>query len=135
MPDKLYTPTGDVESRMGLQPVEELLAERDVLVRKVADLRARHGPFGTYQDLRKIELAQIAQTIRAAALRDSVKLTEAAIDEAAHADPRYIQFVVTATKQRAEWAILEAMIEGIDFTIQRGQAIARFLSVEAGFSR
>lgn len=135
MPTKLHTPMADVEQRMQLVPVEELLGERDVLVKKVADLRARHGAFGTYNDLRKILLATIAQTIRAAALRDSVKWTEAAIEDLAHADPRYVEFVTTATKERAEWAILENTIQGIADTINRGQAVARFLSSEVALAR
>jgi hypothetical protein len=115
---------------MGLQPLEELLAERDVLVRKVADLRARHGAFGTYNDLRKIKLSAIAQLIRAKALRDRIKVTGPMVEDAAHADPRYVEFVTTATMERAQWAILENHIQGIDETIMRGQAIARFVSNE-----
>lgn len=126
---------GDVESRMGIQPLEELLAERDELVQQVAPLRARHGPFGSYSDLRKIELAQIAQVLRLQAMRDSVKQTEAALDEAAHADARYVAFVVQATKEKAEWAMLENRVQGINDTINRGQAIARFLASEAALAR
>jgi hypothetical protein len=129
------TTMGEIESRIGIPPLEELLAERDHFVQQVAPLRARHGPFGSYNDLRKIELAQIAQVLRLQAMRDSVKQTEAALDEAAHADPRYVAFVVQATKEKAEWAILENQIQGIEDTINRGQAVARFAAMETALAR
>lgn len=125
------TPMGDMESKMGVQPIEELLAERDHLVNQVADLRARFGAFGTYNDLRKIELARIAGLIRAQALRDERKMTGAEVEDATHAHPDYVDFVTTATVERARWVKFEAAIEGIDFTINRGQAIARFATAEA----
>src|SRR5205809_7891764 len=101
------TPFGEIEERLGIvPPLESLLAERADLVKRVCDLRARHGPGGTWPDLRKIELARIAQIIRAGAVRDQVKMTEAAIDDSTHADPRYIEAVTKATTERAELAVL-----------------------------
>lgn len=125
----------DIETRMGLVPIDELLAERDALVERVKELRAKHGPYGTFESLRKIELASIAQSIRAKAVGAEKKLTEAAIDDAAHADSRYIAFIAQATSERAEWAVLENRIQGIDDTINRGQAIARYLSAEVTLAR
>lgn len=133
MPDHIVAQTalGEIEARIGLQPLEELLAERDTLVQQVADLRARHGPFGTYQDIRKIQLASIAATLRAKAVAEERKLTEAAIDEAAHADGRYVDFVTMATREKAEWAVAENRIQGIGDTIRRANAIAHYLAAEA----
>jgi hypothetical protein len=128
--EKRAVDMGEVQLRMGVQPIEELLAEREELVRQVADLRARHGSFGTYNDLRKIELAQVAQTIRAKLLRDGGKMTETAITDAAHSDPRYQEFVIEATQERAQWAILEGRIDAIDARINRGQVVARFITSE-----
>jgi len=122
---------GDIEDRMGIVPLEELLAERDDLVQQIAPLRARHGPGGTYNDLRKVELASVAQIIRAGAVRDGVKLTEAAIEETAHADARYVDWVTTATREKAELAVLENRILGISEMVFRGNAVARFLASEA----
>lgn len=125
----------EVENRLGLQPLEELHAERDILVRRVADLRARHGAFGTWPDIRRVQLATIAQLIRAQALRDGVKLTGAEVDDAAHADSRYIELVKQATKDRAELTILEHQIQNIEETVMRQQAIARFLANEVRLDR
>ena len=126
---------GDVESRMQIPPIAELLAERAELVKQVAPLRARFGTFGTYDDLRKIELARIAAIHRAKAFVDGNKVTEAQIDEMAHGDDRYAKFVLEATQQRATWAILEDRIQGISDVIMRGQAIARYLTGELALQR
>ncbi len=124
-------PMAQVEERMGLRPVSELLAERETLVERVADLRARHGSFGTYGDLRKIELSRIAMMLRAQAVKDGIKVTEGGIEDAAHAHPDYVAFVTAATLQRAEWVRLENQIEAIEATIRRGQSVASYLSAEA----
>ncbi len=133
MPDHLhvYDPMAVTERRLGLRPVEELLAERAALTQRMADYRARFGAFGTFDHLRKIELARIAGLIRAQALRDKVKMTAAEVDDAAHSHPDYRDFITEATTQRAEWVKLEAGLEEIDWTIRRGQTIASFLSSEA----
>lgn len=125
---------GDIESRMGLPSVESLLAERDTLVQQIATLRAKHGPFGTFEALRKIELATIASSLRARALSEVRKITEAAIDEAAHADERYVRFMAEATQEKAEWAVQENRIVGIGETINRGNVIGRYLAAELHLS-
>lgn len=137
MADRLVarSPFGEIESRIGLMPIEELLAERDDLVRQVAPLRAKHGPFGTYGDLRKIELAKVAAMLRAGAVAETRKITEAAIEEASHAAPPYVQFVVESTEEKARYFELENRIQGIEDTIQRANAVARYLSAEAMLAR
>lgn len=129
------TPMQDVQDRMGISSIEELLAERDILVREVAYLRSRHGPGGVYTDLRKIKLALIAAKIRAEVLRDGKKITDGTVDDLAHADPAYIAFVAQATDEKADWAIKENQIDGITETINRGQVVGRFLAMELGLSK
>jgi len=134
-PGKTRSPFGDIQDRMGLRPVEELLAERDELVKEVAPLRARHGAWGTYNDLRKIELAQVGALIRAEALKAGAKVTESFIEEQSHSSGRYADFVIQATEEKARWAELENKVESINDTIQRANAIARYLSQEIGLAR
>lgn len=135
MPDQItVTALGEIEARMGIPSIEQLLAERDDLVKQVAPLRARHGPFGTYDALRKVELSTIASALRAQAVADGRKMTEAAIDEAAHADSRYVAFITQATQEKAEWAVQENAIQGINDAINRGNVVGRFLSQEVGLS-
>lgn len=123
----------EVEARASVQPLEELLDERDTLVRQVAPLRAVYGAFGVHEAQRKILLAGLRGQIRAEALREKSarRLTNDQIDDEAHDHPAYLDFITTATKERAQWIVLEAKIEAIDFRIQRSQAIIRFVSAEA----
>lgn len=132
-PDEVvaHSPLTALEVRMGIPPLEGLLAERDVLVKQVAELRAKHGNFGTWDHLRKIELEKIAAVIRAKAVADSVKITEAALDEAAHADMRYVDFVTEGTLEKARWIELENQIQGIEDVIRRGNTVASYLAAEA----
>lgn len=120
-----------VEDRMELRPLEELLASRAGLIALIAPLRARHANFGVYGDLRKIELAKVAAMIRAKAVSAQMKISEAAIDEAAHASEHYCQFVTTATLEKARWVELEDQVQAINDIILRENAIARFLAAEA----
>ena len=132
-PDKLTatSPMAEAELRLGIEPIECLLDERSALVEKVADLRARFGSFGTFDHIRKMELARLAGLVRAQALRDRVKMTASEVEDATHDHPDYRHLITEATRQRAEWVRLEAKIEAIEFQIQRGQAVARFVTAEA----
>jgi hypothetical protein len=125
------SPMAEAEARLGIQPIDELLDQRRHLVDKVADLRAQYGSFGTFDHLRKIELARIAGLIRAQAVRDHMKMTAAEVDDATHDHPDYRDLITRATRERAQWVRLEAEIEAIDATINRGQAVARFAAAEA----
>jgi hypothetical protein len=122
---------GDIEDRLGIRPIEELLHERQQAVEKVADLRAKHGSFGTWGDMRKSQLSTIKMRLRAEIQRDGGKSTEAALEDAAHADPGYTDLIITATQERARLTLLESRIEAIDMEIQRANAIARFCASEA----
>jgi hypothetical protein len=132
-PDQLppVTLLSEIEARMGLPPLEVLLAERDELVKTTATLRAKHGPFGGYEAQRKIEWCKIATLLRAEALEKSEKMTEAALEQKAHADPRYFDFITRAMQEKADWAVAENRIQGIADTILRANAIARYLAAEA----
>ena len=124
-----------MEIRAGIEPLERLLTERRALIEKVADLRSKYGSFGTFDHLRKIELSRIKGLIRLQAMRDSRKMNNDQVDEEAHEHPDYTQFVVEATRARAEYFRLEGQIESIDYRINRGQALARFAASEAAMTR
>lgn len=123
-------PEDDMESRIGVAPLSMLAAEKEALIAKVADLRAKYGAWGTFDHIRKIELARIAGAIRAQAVRDKIKRTEADVDDASHASDDYREFITLATQQRAEWVKLEAQIEIIDARIYRGNALTKYASME-----
>lgn len=129
-PKELYTPMGDSEARMGIVPLEDLLAERDEIVSQLARLRALYANGGTFDALRKIELSKAAAVVRAQAALEGKKVTEAYLDEMAHCADGYILFITEATSQRADWIRLEEQLAGIDFTVNRGQAVAKYVTAE-----
>lgn len=125
----------ELESRAGVEPLDELLAQRQALVEQVAPLRALYGPFGVWDAQRKVELAKSQAIVRAEALAKGVKVTEAFIDEAAHAGDRYADFIIQSTEARANWIVLEEQIQAITDRIQRGNVLGRFASQELGLAR
>lgn len=126
---------GELELRAGIEPLERLLNERRGFVNQVADLRAKYGSFGTFEHLRKIELSRIKGRIRLEAMRDKEKLNNDQVDERAHGDADYVEFVIEASRARSQYFRLEAEIESIDFRINRGQSLARFAAAEVGMTR
>lgn len=131
-PDQIppVTTMGEIESRVGIPSLESLHAERDELVKVAADLKARHGSFGSYEALRKVEWCRIATAIRTQAIADGTKMTEAAIEQAAHASGQYIDWLTNATLEKAKWATIENRINDIADLIQRGNVICRYLTAE-----
>ena len=121
----------ELESRAGIGSLDDLLAERRTLVIQVAPLRAKYGSFGTADNLRKIELSKIAAIIRAEKALIPEKVTEAAIDQLAHADDRYIAFVTQLTDERRDWIILEDAISAIEDRIRADRALVQFAAAEA----
>ncbi len=116
---------------MGLEPIETLLDERAHLVEQVADLRAKHGPFGLWDHLRKVELANIRLAIRGRYVAAGAKKpTNDQIDDEAHASEQYQDFITFALRERDKWIKMEARIDAIDYTINRGQSVARFVTAE-----
>lgn len=120
----------EVERRAGVEPLAALLAERAELIEVVADLRAKFGSFGTFDHLRKVMLSQIKSKVRLEAMRDKRKVNNDQVDEEAHEDGDYYAFILDATKDRARWVRFEAKIEAIDYRINRGQALLRYISSE-----
>lgn len=70
-----------------------------------APLWARYGPGGTFDHQRKTLLCTIADGIRLGATE---KLTEAAIDQKAHIDPRYAALLDSALEERTVLARFDA---------------------------
>lgn len=133
MSDKIVarSPMAEVERKLGLRPIEELLHERSQLVERVAALRALYGGFGLFDHTRKMELARIAGLIRAQALQAKIRMTVAEIEDASHTHPDYRDLITTATRERAEWCKLEAQLESIEWTVRRGDMIGRYIAAEA----
>lgn len=86
---------------------EELSDEIEALDNTRAPLWAVYGYNGTWDAERKALLCACANRVRANA---AGKITEAAIDHAAHADTDYSNRIVLAEQQRTQMALLDAEI-------------------------
>lgn len=124
------SPMGEIERKMGIEPIENLLDERRRLVDQVAELRAKHGPWGAWDALRKVQLAQAKMKLRLSYRDAKVKASNDAIDDEAHADDEYVDFVRLTLTERTKWVKLEERITAIDFQINRAQMVGRYLTSE-----
>lgn len=87
---------------------DELIQQlNDVLVKR-APLAAVYGPFGTFDHVRKTLLASCRDAHRMTRLGNGEKVTEALLDDLAHADGQYVDFINAATEQRTALALLDA---------------------------
>ena len=129
-PDPVYAKMTEIESRMGLPSLESTLAKRQELVEESAMLRAKYGPWGVWDAVRKSRLSAIKMECRARAVEASRKVTEAYLDDEAHADDRYVALIEEATLGKARLTELEAKIEETDAIIRRGDMLGRYLTAE-----
>ncbi|HET9948791.1 MAG TPA: hypothetical protein VFQ22_07705 [Longimicrobiales bacterium] len=118
----------DHERALGVEPLDELLADLDKTEAEWARGAALYGPGGTLDNLRKALLCTIALRIRDAKAEKGEKVTEAAIEQMAHADVGYREFLDQHTMARAEWLTLDAQRQAILMRINRGQALLRAAS-------
>lgn len=121
------TPT-EIEARVGIPSLDTLQAERRALVAQIAPLRALYGPFGGFDARRKVLLAVCAKEARDGA--KDVKLTEAAIQDAAHAHDAYRDWLDRSEVERTEYIVLEDAITALTERIHRDNALIRYVTSE-----
>lgn len=120
----------NIEIRGGAQPINELIDEHRVVRAKIADLWAKHGPFGVADNLRKAELSRISENIRALAAASGTKVTESGISDAAHSHKDYVAYLSALMAERKEYLELYSQMQEIEWRINRGQATMRYATVE-----
>ena len=127
-PDQVVarTPMADFEAKIGIQPLEELHAERDMLVKQVAPLRAKWGQNGLGPHLRKAQLSKVQELLRAQAAADGEKVTESRIDQMGHADQRYLDWLAQGLLEYEQMIIVEEEIDQINERIIRGGQVAKY---------
>jgi hypothetical protein len=118
----------DFESRIGVDPIDRLLAEREQLVRFAADLYAKWGPFGSGEARRKSALALAHLQVRNDLGVE--KATEAKVDALARTHPTYLSFLDAMEDGRARWLMAENDIQSITDRIHRGQSLVRAYASE-----
>ena len=120
----------DFESRIGVDPIDRLLAEREQLVRFAADLYAKWGPFGSGEARRKSALALAHLQVRSDLDAKEERATEAKVDAMARTHPTYLSFLDAMEDGRARWLMAENDIQSITDRIHRGQSLVRAYASE-----
>jgi hypothetical protein len=120
----------DLESRVGIAPLDALLAEREQLVADAASLYALYGPFGTAEHRRKVALALAELQVRATIAVTGEKATEGKVDAMSRTHPTYLTFLDTLEAGRAEWLMTENAIQSITDRITRGNTLSRYVASE-----
>lgn len=118
----------DMELSNGAEPLDELLAELDRTEDEWANGGALYGDRGLLGDLRKALLDATAMEIREQVLKLNTtgqKVTDGMIDQMAHADESYRQFLDEHVIRKAEWIKLDVQRKKIEMRINRGQAMLR----------
>lgn len=87
---------------------EELLQQLSASHEAWAHGAAKYGPGGTFDALRKRFLSVRSMQMRDVYAGKGEKITEARLDELAHADPDYGTWLDEATLARARWLTLDA---------------------------
>lgn len=120
----------DIESRVGIEPLDQLLARRAELVAEAASLYAVYGPFGTIEHRRKVALAMSELQVRADFESRGLKVTEGKVDATARTHSTYLKFLEEMEAGRAQWLVTETDIQGITDRINRGNQLTRYAATE-----
>lgn len=125
----------DMELSNGAEPLDELLAELDATEDEWANGGALYGDRGLLGDLRKALLDATAMEVREQLLKLNTtgqKITDGFIEQMAHADENYRQFLDEHVIRKAEWIKLDARRKKIEMRINRGQAMLKLGARTAG---
>lgn len=120
----------DAETRAGVEPIDQLLAERDQIVGELAPLWAEYGPGGVGEHRLSAERSRIIGLLRASAAMHEQKVTEAALEAGSRAHPDYIALMAKQTTERATFFKKQEELRAIDFRLNRGQALLRAYASE-----
>lgn len=118
----------DMELSNGAEPLDELLAELDRTEDEWANGGALYGDRGLLGDLRKALLDATAMEVREQILKLNTtgqKITDGMIEQMAHADEHYRQFLDEHVIRKAEWIKLDSQRKKIEMRVNRGQAMLR----------
>lgn len=110
-------------------PIDDAIAAYLSAADEHAPLRAKHGTNGTFEHDRKALLANLRVGIRRTALTPSARvskaLTDAAIDDLAHAHPDYSAFLKQSREEKQRMAELESAMNAVTMITNRHNLILR----------
>jgi hypothetical protein len=121
----------DAEIKAGAEPLADLLHERRLLAERLAPLYALYGPGGLAESMLSAERSRIVGLLRAMAAATEQKITEAALETGSRAHPEYLGSMAKHTTGRADYFLLNAAYQAVEYRIFRGQAVMRMFTAEA----
>lgn len=125
-----FTPDdGDRERSLGVMSIDDAMAAYLSAADELAPLRAKHGTNGTFDHDRKALLANLRVGIRRHALlpaqRVAKALTDAAIDDLAHAHPDYKAFLDLSRDEKKRMQELESAMNALTMVTNRHNILLR----------
>lgn len=112
--------------------VEDALGRYAQLTDENADLFALYANGAALWDAHRKQLwCALADSLRDRALTAGTKMTEAAIEQRAHADPEYQAFLFRSQQEKARYHVVEAERLRIEWLIQYRRAHSYRESAEA----
>lgn len=121
---------GSHAAALGVEPLDEIVAGLQATDEEYAQLWALHGPGNGWDTQRKALWSLLATEMRDDAATKGEKVTEAALEQRAHAHPKYQRFLTDGIVSRARFAHLESIRGVLTLRANRGQALARILANE-----
>jgi hypothetical protein len=125
-----FTPDdGDRERGLGVMSIDDAMAAYLSAADELAPLRAKHGTNGTFEHDRKALLANLRVGVRrhanTPAMRTQKALTDAAIDDLAHAHPEYQKFLDLSRSEKQRMQELEAAMNALTMVTNRHNILLR----------
>lgn len=124
-----------IEGRAEVECLGDLHAQRRQLLDVLAPLKALHGPFGVFDDRRKQLCETLKIRARATLTEQGVKVTEAAVDAHAYADPQYETLLDEAVAARIEYLKLENQLSELNERIRSRELELNVYAAEVRLAR
>lgn len=118
------------EEEIGITPLELLHAEIDKLKPRHQALAGRYADMRVWERKAKSLVLSYALEHRRLTRERGEKVTEAAVEAMAYADPRYIEFLEQSENDKAEYEWLTVEMQNLRERINRGQALLRAHAAE-----
>jgi hypothetical protein len=96
-----------LESRAGVESLDELHAKRYGIIERLAPLKALHGAFGSADDRRKRVLECCKLRARQRLSEGGGKVTEGMIEAEGYADPEYESLLDEGIAAKIEYILLD----------------------------
>src|SRR4051812_29875596 len=115
----------EAQLAVGVEPIDELLAELEATQEEWARGASLYGPGGVFDAQRVAFLAVLALEHREVKQEGAKPLSDQHVKERAHADRRYTSWLRRQTAQRTDWLTLDAKRDAIIMRVNRGQGLLR----------